>query len=129
MLIRSITVENFLPFQGKQRVVFSIDPDKNVTLIMGNNGAGKTSLAQAFEWCLYGRAPKDSDRVINAYVYEHIAPGYERYASVEIELEKDGTVYTISRKQRYSRKESGFMDKPGQHELGVRRPPWTAYVA
>lgn len=119
MLIRSITVENFLPFQGKQRVDFSTDPDKNVTLIMGNNGAGKTSLAQAFEWCLYGRAPKDSDRVINAYVRDHIAPGYERYASVEIELEKDGTVYTISRRQRYSRKASGILDKPGQHEFVI----------
>ncbi|MBR3313094.1 MAG: AAA family ATPase [Atopobiaceae bacterium] len=58
MLIRSITVENFLPFQGEQSVEFSTDPDRNVTLVMGDNGAGKTSLAQAFEWCLYGRAPR-----------------------------------------------------------------------
>ena len=75
MLIKTITVENFLPFQGKQRIEFSTDKDHNVTLIMGNNGAGKTSLAQAFEWCLYGKAPKETNQVINAFVRDHIAPG------------------------------------------------------
>ena len=120
MLIRSITVEDFLPFQGKQRVDFSTDKDRNVTLVMGNNGAGKTSLAQAFEWCLYGKAPKDVTRVINAYVLERVAPGSSHYASVEIELEKDGKVYFVTRKQEYSRKASGNLDKPGQHEFVIR---------
>ena len=117
MYIKSITVENFLPFQGKQRIDFSTDKERNVTLVMGNNGAGKTSLAQAFEWCLYGRAPKDSAQVINAFVKDRIVPGSFRYASVEIELEKDGKVYTISRKQRYARRENGNLDRPGQFEF------------
>lgn len=99
MLIKAITVENFLPFRGSQRVVFSTDPEQNVTLIMGDNGAGKTSLAQAFEWCLYGRAPKDSVQVINAYVRDHLSPGSFSYALVEINLEKDGIDYSVSRKQ------------------------------
>ena len=119
MLIKSITVENFIPFQGKQRVEFSTDPDRNVTLIMGDNGAGKTSLAQAFEWCLYGRPPKESPQVINAYVRDRIAPSTFVYASVEIEMTKDGVDYTVLRKQRYSRKENGNLDKAGQHEFVI----------
>lgn len=119
MFIKTITVENFLPFQNVQRIEFSTDKDRNVTLIMGNNGAGKTSLAQAFEWCLYGKAPKDSAQVINAYVRDHISPGSYRYASVEIELVKDGKVYCISRKQRYNRKESGTLERPSQHEFSI----------
>lgn len=119
MLIRSITVENFLPFQGKQTIRFSTNPDQNVTLIMGNNGAGKTSLAQAFEWCLYGHEPKDSTRVINAFVRDHIVPGSYRNVSVEIEIDKNGTVFIVSRSQRYSRHESGRLDRPGQHEFVV----------
>lgn len=119
MYIKSITIENFLPFQGKQRIDFSTDKERNVTLVMGNNGAGKTSLAQAFEWCLYGRAPKDSAHVINAFVRDHITPGSFCYASVEIELEKDGKVYTISRKQRYSCRENGTRDRPGQFEFKI----------
>lgn len=119
MLIKTITVENFLPFQGKQKVEFSTDPDRNVTLIMGDNGAGKTSLAQAFEWCLYGRSPKESPQVINAYVRDRISPSAYVYSSVEIEMEKDGVDYSILRKQRYSRKESGVLDRPGQQEFGI----------
>lgn len=119
MLIKSITVENFLPFQGKQTISFSTDPERNVTLVMGNNGAGKTSLAQAFEWCLYGRSPKESTQVINAFVRDHIYPGGYRYASVEIEIIKDGTVFTVSRSQRYARRESGILDRPGQHEFTI----------
>ena len=119
MLIKTITVENFLPFQGKQRIEFSTDKDHNVTLIMGNNGAGKTSLAQAFEWCLYGKAPKETNQVINAFVRDHIAPGACRYASVEIEIEKDDKTYSVSRRQKYSRKDNGRLDKPAQHEFSI----------
>lgn len=119
MLIKTITVENFLPFQGKQHIKFSTDKDRNVTLIMGNNGAGKTSLAQAFEWCLYGKAPKDTVQVINAFVRDRIAPGAYRYASVEIEIEKDEKIYSVSRRQKYARKENGSLEKPAQHEFAI----------
>ena len=119
MLIRTITVENFLPFQERQRIEFSTDKDRNVTLIMGNNGAGKTSLAQAFEWCLYGKAPRDSNQVINAYVRDHIAPGTYRYASVEIEIEKDSKIYSVSRRQKYLRKDNGSLDRPAPHEFSI----------
>lgn len=119
MYIRSITVEDFLPFQGRQRVDFSTDPDHNVTLIMGDNGSGKTSLAQAFEWCLYGRAPKDSVQVINAYVRDRIRPGAYHYVMVEIELIKDSIGYTVTRKQKYSRSANGRTVKGEQQEFGI----------
>lgn len=119
MYIRSITVEDFLPFQGKQRVEFSTDGERNVTLIMGDNGSGKTSLAQAFEWCLYGRAPKDSTQVINAYVRDRIRAGSYHYVSVEIELIKNGIGYTVSRRQKYSRSNNGRNVKGEQQEFGI----------
>jgi len=119
MLIKSITVENFLPFKQKHTVVFSTDPERNVTLIMGDNGAGKTSLAQAFEWCLYGHAPKDSIQVINAYVRDHLSPGSFSYAFVEINLEKDGVDYSVSRRQKYSRGQNGGRVKAEAHEFNI----------
>lgn len=119
MYIKSITLENFLPFQGKHRVEFSTDATNNVTLIMGDNGSGKTSLMQAFEWCLYGIAPDDSPQIINAFVRDHIVPGGYRYASVEIDLEKGGTLFHISRRQKYARRESGTLDKPDKQEFSI----------
>ena len=119
MLIKYITVENFLPFQGRQTVEFSTDPDKNVTLVKGNNGAGKTSLAQAFEWCLYGRSPKDTNQVVNAFVRDRIAPSAFVYASVEIGLIKGGVSYSVRRGQKYGRKQDGTLEKPSQHEFSI----------
>lgn len=54
MLLKSISVTDFRQFKGEQTVNFSTSSDKNVTVIMGENGAGKTTFAQAFMWCLYG---------------------------------------------------------------------------
>lgn len=51
MLLKSMSLTNFRQFNGTQAVNFSVDPEKNVTVIMGENGSGKTTLAQAFTWC------------------------------------------------------------------------------
>lgn len=44
MLLKSIKVKDFRQFKGEQYVSFSTDPERNVTIIQGDNGAGKTSL-------------------------------------------------------------------------------------
>ena len=63
MLIKSIELSNFKIFSGNHTVDFSTDEEKNVTVIMGDNGAGKTTFAQAFSWCLYGKTTfKKSNR-------------------------------------------------------------------
>ena len=53
MLLQSIKLENFRQFVNEY-IDFSTDKDRNVTLIIGENGTGKTTFAQAFFWCLYG---------------------------------------------------------------------------
>ena len=42
MLLKSLEIENFRQFRGRQTVNFSTDKDKNVTIIMGENGSGKS---------------------------------------------------------------------------------------
>ena len=63
MLIKSITLNDFRQFKGNQKLEFSTDADKNVTVLLGDNTFGKTTILQAFNWCLYGVAdfPKDSN--------------------------------------------------------------------
>ena len=53
MRLQSIELTNFRQFKD-EKIQFAIDKNQNVTLIMGDNGSGKTSLAQAFFWCFYG---------------------------------------------------------------------------
>ena len=78
MLIKSITLNNFRQFKGNQRLDFSTDADKNVTVLLGDNTFGKTTILQAFNWCLYGVAdfPKDSnpDFLLNLEVANKVNP-------------------------------------------------------
>lgn len=54
MKFKSITMKNFMRYKGTNQIQFSCDPEKNVTVILGDNTVGKTTIAQAFRWGLYG---------------------------------------------------------------------------
>ena len=54
MLIEKVKIENFGPFAGKHELEFSINEQKKLNLILGENGSGKTQLFNAMLWCLYG---------------------------------------------------------------------------
>ena len=56
MLIKKVKIENFGPFVGKHELDFSINEEKKLNLIVGQNGSGKTQLFNAMLWCLYGEA-------------------------------------------------------------------------
>ena len=52
MLIHSISMHDFRQFKGTQTLSFSCDKEKNVTVLLGDNTFGKTTILQAFNWCL-----------------------------------------------------------------------------
>ena len=54
MKLRHITLKNFRSYYGEQTLFFTADEHHHVTIIHGANGAGKTSMFVAFDWCLYG---------------------------------------------------------------------------
>lgn len=106
MLIKNITLHNFRQFKGTQKIEFSNDPQKNVTVLLGDNTFGKTTILQAFNWCLYGVAdfPKDSnpDFLLNLEVSSELA-GVQQKSEVYVELilvHKD-MEYIILRRQLY----------------------------
>ena len=67
MLIKKLRMENFRQFKGKTVIEFSTDPTENVTIILGDNTFGKTTLLQAFNWCFYGVVvfPHNPDFLLN----------------------------------------------------------------
>jgi DNA sulfur modification protein DndD len=50
---KSLTLENFGPYKGKQEIDFT--NDDGVTIIWGNNGVGKTILLNVIRYALYGK--------------------------------------------------------------------------
>lgn len=107
MLLKSITLTNFRNFKGRQSVSFAHDSSKNVTVIMGVNGAGKSTFAQAFTWCLYGETDFSDKSVISKAVLQNMIPNETKKVSVEIELEHSKTTYFIKREQEVQRNGAG----------------------
>jgi DNA sulfur modification protein DndD len=60
MKLEKIIIKNFRQFDGEQEIEFAPpESGKNVTVIHGYNGSGKTALLNAFIWCIYGETTPD----------------------------------------------------------------------
>lgn len=59
MFLDYIEITNFRPYYGTQRINFGFNQNQNLTIILADNGSGKTSLVNALTWCLYGRELHD----------------------------------------------------------------------
>lgn len=54
MKLDKISIKNYRQYKDVE-IEFDTDPKKNFTIVKGNNGTGKTTLLNAFTWCLYGK--------------------------------------------------------------------------
>ena len=62
MRIQDITLTNFRLYKGLNKISFLQDEEgKNIYLISGENGFGKTTFLHSLLWCLYGRLMTDID--------------------------------------------------------------------
>ncbi|MGW2407212.1 AAA family ATPase [Streptomyces sp. NPDC001739] len=100
MKLLKLTLEDFRAFYGRQVVNLEVDDDKPAVLVFGNNGAGKTTLLNAFTWALYGTFSADVEqqhRVVHDRRWAETAFGQPVSASVKLQFEHDGTVFTVLR--------------------------------
>lgn len=102
MLLKSIKLENFRQFVDEQ-IDFSTDPNRNVTLIIGENGTGKTTFAQAFFWCLYGDTSFTDKVLLNRTVSEQMTPDQKATVKVTLKLIHGSAEYEIIRSQEYKK--------------------------
>jgi len=61
MKIKSIELNNYRLYKGTNKISFSNENEKNLFLISGQNGFGKTTFLHSLLWCLYGRLVVDVD--------------------------------------------------------------------
>ena len=104
MLLKSLRLHNFRQYKGTQTIAFSTDPQRNVTVILGDNTFGKTTLLQSFYWCFYGKVQLDNpDDLLNYDVAATMTTGDTEEVEVQIELVHKGLTYTITRSRVYSK--------------------------
>lgn len=66
MKFRKLMIENYKSFQFPTEIVFPMSEDgRSIFLIGGMNGAGKTSIMEAINYCLYGAKLDEIFRNIN----------------------------------------------------------------
>lgn len=103
MLLRKMTLKDFRQFKGSQEISFSQDENQNVTIIVGENGTGKTTFSQAFNWCLYGTEKlvfSDKNLLCKSTAQE-MNPNDECTVSVCLKFNHNDTEYTCKREQTY----------------------------
>lgn len=101
MLLESITLENFRQFRHESIDFAQGENGKNVTIIIGENGTGKTTFAQAFFWCMYGETEFSDKNMLNKLVANEMKPSQESKVQVTLKLRHGNVSYTLMREQTY----------------------------
>lgn len=123
MLLKSLYLKNFRQFKGKNNIDFATDDEKNVTVILGKNTSGKTTLIQSFYWILYGKTSfETSDFLLNLDIVKDLKPGDKAKVTGELNLKHNDKDFLIRREQDYFRVNSGEIEKENarftiQHKL------------
>ena len=99
MFIESIILHNYRAYKGHNKTSFKPDI-KNIFLVAGNNGFGKTTFLTSLVWCLYGKLMADVDDKFRRDIND--AQGYKNYArqSLHKELAIAVSGYEVSAEER-----------------------------
>ena len=90
MTIREIELNNFRIYKGKNKINLSPDGDRNLIVVSGNNGFGKTTFLMSLVGCLYGKNMGKVDELYRKEIDEK--GGYSKYIgnSLNFEAQKNG---------------------------------------
>lgn len=77
MIIKSIELNNFRIYRGVNKIDLTPNSERNIIIVSGNNGYGKTTFLMSLVWCLYG---KNMEKVDELYKKEIDEKGsYNKY--------------------------------------------------
>lgn len=126
MIFKKMNLHNFRQFKGDTEIKFSDDPKKNVTVILGDNTSGKTTLMQAFNWCLYNQVNLENPtEIITNEVIKKIDVGENAKVEVSLEFEHLKKTYTCRNFIVYTRNANGNIQKIDEAQIYTISDPKT----
>jgi DNA sulfur modification protein DndD len=97
MFIKEIELINFRIYKGRNKIALLPSDDKNIIVVSGKNGFGKTTFLMSLVWCLYG---KQMEKVDELYEKEIKDKGnYTKYISNSLNrkaLEDGETEFSVA---------------------------------
>ena len=106
MLLESIKLHNFRQYKETSLDFAQDIQGKNVTIIIGENGSGKTTFLQSFFWCLYGITYFKDPVVLNKDVATNMTPSFPEDVFVELKLQHGNNKFRIKRIQQFEKDNS-----------------------
>lgn len=102
MILKKIVFDNFRQYLGRQEIILSSGKNKNVTIIHGETGYGKTCFLNGLLWGFYGSDGLTKDlpkpeNIIPDSVRENSTHPNDDLASVEIMFKHGDRDYTLVR--------------------------------
>ncbi|MGE0929528.1 DNA sulfur modification protein DndD [Peijinzhouia sedimentorum] len=77
MYIKEIELNNFRIYKGVNKINLSPEKDRNVIIVSGKNGFGKTTFLMSLVWCLYGKNMQNVDELYQKEIGDK--GGYGKY--------------------------------------------------
>ena len=114
-----LTISAFGPYADKQVIDFEQLNGRNIFVISGKTGAGKTTIFDAISYALYGEASGESREVDS--LRSHFADE-DVETFVELEFELKGERYTINRCPKQKKKKQrgeGYTDKNAEAKIDL----------
>ena len=105
MIIKNITIENFRSYYKES----SIDIGNGLTLIIGSNGDGKTTLFEAVEWLFdtVGSLPKADNKYISKKRISELMDSESDYVRVSMTFVNDGSERLIQKSFKFTKSLDG----------------------
>ena len=113
--IKSIELKNYRQFVD-EKIDFKLKADKNVLVIQGRNGFGKSNIYNAINWCFFGieeHLGKDEDGLpkCNTEIFKKMKQGGSSETSVKLILDTENGPVSIERNISTNKlKEGGFAE-------------------
>ncbi|WP_215222603.1 DNA sulfur modification protein DndD [Echinicola shivajiensis] len=77
MIFKEVQFKNFRIYHGTNVIYLAPEEEKNINVVSGLNGFGKTTFLMGLVWCLYGRHMDEVDEFYKKEIKEF--GGYDRY--------------------------------------------------
>src|SRR5699024_7717529 len=101
MIFRKILLKNFRQYYGEINLSFKQE-NGSITLVIAENGVGKTTLLQAFRFCFFGESPNalklpDAEELLNRTKKSQLNEGESVPVSVRVDFSQGNDDFYATR--------------------------------